>query len=110
MEGDVRLWETQTWREFSPYSSKQGRIKALQFLPGNRLLVVAGERPKVPVVDLVTRTVAKELVHASLSPVCDGNGCTRKRAMQGEVVDSLSFLDGSSFLVTTSQLVVSFGT
>ena len=103
MEGDVRLWETQTWREFSPYSSRQGRIKALQFLPGNRLLVVAGERPKVPVVDLVTRTVAKELVHTSLSPVCDGNGCARKRAMQGEVVDSLSFLDGSSFLVTTSQ-------
>jgi WD40 repeat protein len=103
MEGDVRLWETNTWREFSPYSSRQGRINALQFLPGNRLLVVAGGRAKVSVVDLVTRTVVKELVHTSLSPVCDGNGCAKKRAVQGEVVDALSFLDGSSFLVTTSQ-------
>lgn len=103
MEGDVRLWETQTWREFSPYSSKQGRINALQFLPGNRWLAVAGGRAKVSVVDLVTRTVVKELVHTSLSPVCDEKACTKKRAVQGEVVDALSFLDGSSFLVTTSQ-------
>jgi WD40 repeat protein len=103
MGGDVRLWETKTWREFPPYSSRQGRINALQFLPGNRFLVVAGGRPKVPVVDLVTRTVAKELVHTGFSPACDQNGCAKKRAVQGEVVDSLSFLDGSSFLLTTSQ-------
>ena len=102
-QGDVRLWETQTWREFSPYSSRQGRINALQFIPGNRLLVVAGGRPAVPVVDLVTRTVVKELVHTGLSPACDENGCTKKRAVQGAVVDSLSFLDGSSFLWTTSK-------
>ena len=103
MEGDVRLWETKTWHEFSPYSSKQGRINALQFLPGNRLLAVAGGRANVSVVDLVTRTVVKELVHTSLSPVCDEKACTKKQAVQGEVVDALSFLDGSSFLVTTSQ-------
>jgi WD40 repeat protein len=102
-QGDIRLWETQAWREFSPYSSGQGRINALQFIPGNRWLVVAGGRPNVPVVDLVTRTVVKELVHGSLSPACGEKGCAKNRAVQGEVVDSLSFLDGSSFLLTTSQ-------
>lgn len=103
MAGGVRLWETQTWREFSPYASRQGRINALQFLPGNRLLVVAGDRQKVSVVDLVTRTVVKELVHTSRYPVCDEKGCIKKPAVRREVVDSLSFLDGSSFLLTTSQ-------
>jgi WD40 repeat protein len=100
-QGDIRLWETRTWREFQPYSSRQGRINALQFLPGNRLLVVAGGRPKVPVVDLVTRTVVKELVHTGLSPHCDEKSCAKNRA--GEVVDSLSFLEGSSLLLTTAQ-------
>lgn len=102
MQGTIRLWDTQTWREFSPYSSGQGRINAMQFLPGNRLLVIAGARPKVPVVDLVTRTVVKELTHIS-SPACDENSCAKSRAAQGEVVDSLNFLDGSSFLLTTSH-------
>ncbi|MDF0650554.1 MAG: WD40 repeat domain-containing protein [Nitrospira sp.] len=103
MEGDVRLWETQTWREFLPYSSNQGRINALQFLPGNRFLAVAGGRPKVLVVDLVTRTVVKELVPTGFSQACHGKSCTKKRAVRGEVVDSLSFLEGSSFLLATSQ-------
>ncbi|CUS36651.1 hypothetical protein COMA2_250012 [Candidatus Nitrospira nitrificans] len=103
LEGEVRLWETDTWREFSPYASKQGRINALQFLPGNRLLVVAGESPKVPVVDLVTRTVVKELAHTGRSPACNGTNCEKNLALRGEVVDSLSFLDGSSFLLTISQ-------
>ncbi|MGC4098407.1 MAG: hypothetical protein QM706_14940 [Nitrospira sp.] len=102
MQGTIRLWDTQTWREFLPYSSGQGRINAMQFLPGNRLLVVAGARPKVPVVDLVNRTVVKELTHIS-SPACDEKSCAKKRAAQGEIVDSLNFLDGSSFLLTTSQ-------
>ncbi|MDF0676468.1 MAG: WD40 repeat domain-containing protein [Nitrospira sp.] len=101
-KGDVRLWETQTWREFLPYSSGQGRINALQFLPGNRLLVVAGGGLKVPVVDLVTRRVVKELVRTSRYPVCGEKSCAKKQAVRGEVVDSLSFLDGSSFLLTTS--------
>lgn len=103
MEGDVRVWETQRWQEFSLYSSGQGRINALQLLPGNRFLIIAGGRPKVLVVDLVARTVVKELVHTSLSPACDRKSCTKKRAVRGEVVDSLSFLDGSSLLLTTSQ-------
>ncbi|OQW35229.1 MAG: hypothetical protein A4E19_16795 [Nitrospira sp. SG-bin1] len=101
-QGDIRLWETQTWHEFAPHSSKQGRINALQFLPGNRFIVVAGERPNVQVVDLVTRTVAKELVLPSRSPACGEKRCATKRAGQGEVVDRLSFLDGSSYLLTTS--------
>ena len=103
VEGGVRLWETQTWREFSPYSSRQGRINALQFLPGNRFLALAGGRSKVLVVDLVTRTLVNELVHTSPSPACGEGSCTKKRAVRGEVIDSLSFLDGSSFLLTTSQ-------
>ncbi|MBH0200844.1 MAG: WD40 repeat domain-containing protein [Nitrospira sp.] len=103
LEGDVRLWETQTWREFSPYSSRQGRINALQFIPGNRLLVVAGEHPNVPVVDLVTRTVVRELVHAGRSSACVETNCEKNRALRGEVVNSLSFLDGSSFLLTISE-------
>lgn len=102
-QGDIRLWETQTWREFLPSSNRQGQINALQFLPGNRFLVVAGGRPKVSVVDLVTRTLVKELVHTSFSPACDEKNCIKKR-VQGEVVDSLSFVDGSTFLLTTSQL------
>lgn len=103
MEGDVRLWETQTWREFSPYSSRQGRINALQFIPGNRFLVVAGGEPRVLVMDLVTRAVVRELMHTSRYPACDEKRCIKKRAVRREAVDSLSFLDGSSFLLTTSQ-------
>ena len=53
--------------------------------------------------DLVTRTVVKELVHTGFSSSCDEKGCAKKRACQGEVIDSLSFLDGSPFLLTTSQ-------
>jgi WD40 repeat protein len=103
MGGDVRLWETKTWREFSPYSSSQGRVIALQFLPGNRFLVVAGERSKVFVVDLVIGRAVKELVPISRSPACDKKSCAKKRVVQEEVVDSLNFLEGSSFLLTISQ-------
>lgn len=103
MGGDVRLWETRTWQEFSPNSSTQGRINALQFLPGNRFLVVAGERSKVFVVDLVIGRVVKELVHISRSPACDKKSCAKKGVVQEEVVDSLNFLEGSSFLLTVSQ-------
>lgn len=103
MEGDVRLWETQTWREFSPFLSKQGRINALQFLPGNRFLVVATGIPKVSVVDVVTQSAVRELVHTSSSQVCDAKGCVTTRAAQGEVVEALSLLDGSPFLVTISR-------
>ncbi|MDK2745027.1 MAG: WD40 repeat domain-containing protein [Nitrospira sp. BO4] len=102
-KGEIRLWETQTWREFPSYSSRQGRINALQFLPGNRLLVVAGEQPKVPVVDVSTREVMKELVHTGFSQACDTKGCVKKRAIQGEVVESLSLVDGSPFLLTESR-------
>lgn len=102
-QGEIRLWETQTWREFPPYANRQGQISALQFLPGNRFLVVAGREPKVHVVDLVTGTVMRELVSTSLSRTCDGKSCAKKRGGQGEIVDGLSFLDGSSFLLTTSQ-------
>lgn len=103
MQGDIRVWETQTWREFSPYSSRHGHINAMQFLPGNRLLAVAGEQPNVSIVDLVSRSVVKELVPAGISPVCAGKNCARKRTVRGETIDSLSFLDGSTFLLTTSQ-------
>lgn len=103
MGGDVRLWETKTWREFPPYSSRQGPINALQFIPGNRFLVVAGRQSSVPVVDLVTRTVVKRLVHTGRYPACDGKNCMKNRAVRGEVVDRLSFLDGSTLLMTVSR-------
>lgn len=108
-QGDVRLWETRNWREFSPYSSRQGHINTLQFLPGNRLLAIAGQQPKVPVVDLTTREVVRELVHASSSDSCETKGCVRKRATQGQKQEqkqrdsvlTLAMLDGSPLLLTT---------
>ena len=102
-QGEIRLWETHSWREFPPYPSQQGEINALQFLPGNRFLVVAGKQPHVAVVDLVTRTVVKELVHLSRSPACADKTCVKKRAVQGEVVEGLSFLDGAAWLMTISR-------
>ncbi len=102
-QGEIRLWETHSWREFSSYASGQGQINALQFLPGNRVLVIAGEQPHVSVVDLVTRTVMKELVHISRSPACVGKACVKKGAGQGEIVEGLSFLDGTAWLMTISR-------
>ncbi len=102
-KGEVRLWETQTWREFPPCSSQQGQINVLQFLPGNRFLVVAGEQPKVSVVDVTTREVMKELVHTGFSQACDTKGCAKKRATQGDVVESVSLVDGSPYLLTESR-------
>lgn len=102
-QGEIRLWETHSWREFPPYASGQGQINALQFLPGNRVLVIAGEQPHVSVVDLVTRTVVKELVHSSRSPACVGKVCAQKGAVQKEIVEGLSFLDGTAWLMTISR-------
>ncbi|MDH4082643.1 MAG: hypothetical protein OEV99_05500 [Nitrospira sp.] len=102
-KGEVRLWETQSWREFRSYASRQGQITALQFLPGNRSLVIAGKQPKVLVVDVVTRAIVKELVHTSVSLACEPKGCIRTRGTQGDVVETLSLLDGSPFLLTTSR-------
>ena len=102
-QGEIRLWETHSWREFPPYASQQGQINAVQFLPGNRLLVIAGEQPHVSVVDLVTQTVVKELVHRSRSPACVGKSCAKKGVVQGEVVEGLSFLDGTAWLTTISR-------
>ncbi|MBS0164650.1 MAG: hypothetical protein JSR29_01080 [Nitrospira sp.] len=101
--GEIRLWETHSWREFSPYASQQGQINALQFLPGNRVLVIAGGQPHVSVVDLVTQTVVKELVHLNRSSACVGKTCAKKRGVQGEVVEGLSFLDGTAWLMTISR-------
>jgi WD40 repeat protein len=101
-QGNIRLWETQSWREFLPYASRQGQINALQFLPGNRFLVVAGRQPKVSIVDVMTRMVVNELVHPSFYTSCNPNGCVKKRASRGEVVETLNLLDGSPLLVTTS--------
>ena len=102
-QGEIRLWETHSWREFPSYASGQGQINALQFLPGNRVLAIAGEQPHVSVVDLVSRTVVKELVHSSRSPACAGKVCVKKGAGQGEIVEGLSFLDGTAWLMTISR-------
>ncbi len=102
-QGKIRLWDTQSWKEFPSYASGQGPINALQFLVGNRFLVIAGKQPSVLVVDVVTRAIVKELVHAGYSRTCDPKGCLRKRAPQGDVVQTLSLLHGSPFLLTTSR-------
>lgn len=102
-QGEIRLWDTQTWKEFPSYASGQGQINALQFLTGNRFLVIAGKQPDVHVVDVVTRAVIKELVHAGYSLTCDPKGCLRKRAPQGDIVETLSLLDGSRYLLTISR-------
>ena len=102
-QGEVRLWDTQSWREFPSYVTRQGQINALQFLTGNRFLIIAGKQPKVLVVDVVTRAIVKELVHAGVSLACEPKGCVRTRMTQGEVVETLSLLDGSPFLLTTSR-------
>ena len=102
-QGEIRLWETHSWREFPPYTSGEGQINALQFLPGNRVLVIAGEQPHVSVVDLVIRAVVKELVHISRSPACVGKACAKKGAGQGEIVEGLSLLDGTAWLMTISR-------
>ena len=101
--GEIRLWETHSWREFPPYASGQRQINALQFLPGNRVLVIAGELPHVSVVDLVTRTVVKELTHISRSLACGGKTCAKKGAVRGEIVEGLNFLDGTAWLLTISR-------
>lgn len=102
-QGEVRLWDTQSWREFPSYGSGLGQINALQFLTGNRFLVIAGKQPRVLVVDLLVRAVLRELVHTGYSRSCDLKGCLKKRAPQGDVVETLSLLDGSPFLLTTSR-------
>ena len=102
-KGNVRLWHTKTWREFPPYQSRQGSINALQLLPGNRLLVLAGEQSVVSVVDLVTRRVVKELMHAPGAEACDPAGCEGKRVGQGDRVQSVAMLEGSPLLLTASK-------
>ena len=102
-KGDIRLWETRTWREFPPYVSGRGQINALQFLPGNRLLAIAGGQPNVVVVDVVTREVVKELGQASGSESCETKGCVGKQVAQEDVVLKLALLDGSPFLLASSK-------
>ncbi len=102
-QGEIRLWDTQSWKEFPSYASGQGQINALQFLSGNRFLVIAGKQPRVLVLDVVARALIKELVHAGYSLTCDPKGCLRKRAPEGDVVETVSLLHGSPFLQTTSR-------
>lgn len=102
-QGEVRLWDTRSWKEFPSYATRQGEINALQFLTGNRFLVIAGKQPKVLVVDVVARAIVKELVHTGFSLACEPKGCIRTRTPQGDVVETLSLLDGSPFLLTTSR-------
>ena len=102
-QGKIRLWDTQSWKEFPSYASGQGQINALQFLSGNRFLVIAGKQPRVLVLDVLVRAVIRELVHAGYSLTCDPKGCLRKRAPEGDMVETLNLLDESPFLLTTSR-------
>ncbi len=102
-KGEVRLWETKTWKEFAPYIGRPGQINALQFLPDGRSIVIAGEHPDVQVVNLMIRQVVKELKPPDLSPDCDKKGCPKTQMKPGEAIEQLSLLDGSPFLLTTSR-------
>lgn len=102
-EGNVRVWDTKTWREFPPYSSRVGAITALQLLPGNRLLAIAGGSSTVSIIDLVTRRVVTELDHGSGDAACQQAPCERTGAKQGDVVLSIASLEGSSMLLTASR-------
>ena len=101
-KGEIRLWETKTWKEFPPYASRQGQINALQFLPDSQMLVIAGEQPKVQVVNLTVRMVIKELVPTASSTSCKKD-CPKARGKSGEAVEMVSLLDGSPFLLTTTR-------
>lgn len=103
IQGEIRLWDTHTWKEYPPYASGQGQINALQFLTGNRFLVIAGKQPKVLVVDLLVRAVIRELIHTGYTLTCNPSGCLKKRAPEGDVVETLSLLDGSPYLLTASR-------
>ncbi|NJN36300.1 MAG: hypothetical protein HC794_03620 [Nitrospiraceae bacterium] len=103
IQGEIRLWDTHSWREYPPYASGQGQINALQFLTGNRFLVIAGKQPKVLVVDLLVRAVIRELIHTGYTLTCNPSGCLKKRAPEGDVVETLSLLDGSPYLLTASR-------
>jgi WD40 repeat protein len=103
IQGEIRLWDTHSWKEYLPYASGQGQINALQFLSGNRFLVIAGKQPRVLVLDLLVRVVIRELIHTGYTFTCDPSGCLKKRAPEGDVVETLSLLDGSPFLLTASR-------
>lgn len=102
-KGEVRVWETQAWKEFAPYTGRPGEINALQFLPDGQSIVIAGEYPDVQVVNLGVRQVVKELAPSGLSATCDKKDCANASAKQGDTIEQLSLLDGSPFLLMTSR-------
>ena len=102
-KGEVRVWETQGWKEFTPYTGRPGEINALQFLPDGQSIVIASEYPDVQVVNLAARQVVKELVPSSLSAACDKKGCAKAQLKQADSVEQLSLLDGSPFLLMRSR-------
>ncbi len=103
IRGEVRLWETKTWKEFVPYPGRPGQISELQFLPDGQSIAIAGEHPDVQVVNLAIRQVVKELTPAGSSPDCEKKGCPKMQMKPGEAVEHLSLLDGSPFLLATSR-------
>ena len=107
-KGEVRVWETQAWKEFPPYPGRPGEINALQFLPDGQSIVIAGEYPDVQVVNLAARQVVKTLAPSNLSAACEKKGCANAQVKQGDTIERLSLLDGGPFLLMmsrTSQVV-----
>ena len=102
-KGEVRLWETQTWKEFPSYTGRPGQINALQFLQDGQAIVIAGEYPDVQVVNLAIRQVVRQLVPSGQSAGCEKKGCAAAQMKQAEPVEQLSLVDGSPFLLTTSR-------
>ena len=107
IQGEVRLWDTNTWQEFPPYRNQSGPVNALQILPGNRMLAIAGGQSTVFIVDLVTRQVVKELLHHGVGKVsnrtCDQAPCENTRDAHGGVVSSIATIEGGLMLMTASK-------
>ena len=103
-QGQIRIWETDQWREYPLYSSRQGRITALVFGKTPNVLVVVGSAPRVLVVDIMSQALIKELIHTSDVHYGDAHGNTRiERSKNGDIVLSAAVDPTDNLLVTKSQ-------
>jgi WD40 repeat protein len=103
-QGQIRIWETDQWREYPPYSSRQGRINALVFGKTSNVLVIVGSAPRVLVVDIMSQELLRELIHTSDVHIGDGRGNTRvERSKEGDFVMSAAVDPTDNLLVTKSR-------
>ena len=103
-QGQIRIWETEQWREYPPYSSRQGKINALVFGKTSNVLIIVGSAPRVLVVDIMSQALLRELVHTSDVHYGDAHGNTRiERSKNGDIVLSAAVDPIDNLLVTKSR-------